>query len=870
MTSPAVNQLIQELEASYEGFEVIGSAPEYYFLEAFFPIEFLDDLNGMDQIMGVIPASQAITSTGLVTSQADFVHESDRVRSTLPEGFDGTGLTVGIMSDSFDISSNGSAAEDIASKDLPENINILQEGPSGGLSDEGRAMAQLIHDLAPGADLAFSSVAFGETNFAQQIRDLADPDLGSADILVDDISYVTEPFFQDGIIAQAIDEVVTNQGVAYFSAAGNRADQSYESTNFEGTPDSEGLFNDLTFHDFDPTDGVDTRQLITLSPGRTLFSLQWDDPFYTLDGVDTDLGVLLVEPGTSNVLVEADSLNVLTQTPLEVLDFINSNDTPIQVEVMIPIVDGPQPERIKYVNFLNPITFNEFDTQSNTIVGHSAATNAMAVGAVPFFTQTVPTPFTSTGPTTFLFKPDGTPLDSPEIRQTPDIAGIDGADNTFFGNDIDNNGFPNIFGTSASAPHVAAIAALILEANPDFTPQEVYDRLQETAIDLGEPGDDTLTGAGLANAYDAIFGPPESVSLPFEDDFEDGDLSLAYTTNSNGAGRIQVTEGNGPIDTKHLTLDSSFDLGFSSSLNEVILNVDTTDFANIELSFDQREFEDEDDPMPATFTGSVNADGVALSTDGINWIRLISLTGSDSTETYQTQTFDLSEIAADNNLTLDSEIQIKFQQFGNFPIDSDGFAFDNISVTGTPILIAPVATAVDDVLLGTDENDTIAGLMGDDRIEGNAGNDLLRGDVNNRSSDEAGGNDTISGGAGNDRIGGKAGDDQLFGNEGRDRLWGDQGDDTLRGGLGNDELHGDSGNLSGGADLFILAADEGTDTIVDFEPGLDLIGLAGDLTFSELSIVQVNGNTRILVGDETLAILENVTEPLTDQDFTTI
>ncbi|MGF1493135.1 MAG: choice-of-anchor I family protein [Microcoleaceae cyanobacterium] len=175
-----------------------------------------------------------------------------------------------------------------------------------------------------------------------------------------------------------------------------------------------------------------------------------------------------------------------------------------------------------------------------------------------------------------------------------------------------------------------------------------------------------------------------------------------------------------------------------------------------------------------------------------------------------------------------------------------------------------VGDDANDLILANDGNDTVAGGLGDDAIFGGAGRDLLRGDADDRSSDEEGGNDRIFGGEGNDRIGGKAGDDELFGDEGNDRIWGDQGADTLRGGLGNDTLNGDSGDIFGGADVFVLAAGEGTDTITDFEMGLDLIGLAEGLTFGELSL----SGSEIGFGSEILAILEGVSaEDLGADDF---
>ena len=100
--------------------------------------------------------------------------------------------------------------------------------------------------------------------------------------------------------------------------------------------------------------------------------------------------------------------------------------------------------------------------------------------------------------------------------------------------------------------------------------------------------------------------------------------------------------------------------------------------------------------MPEKFVGSNNSDGVALSVDGTNWYRLISLTGDNSPQHYQTKTFDLTKFAAQNYLTLGEDVQIKFQQFDDLAINttdpskpSDGMAFDNISVTGSVVPTKP-------------------------------------------------------------------------------------------------------------------------------------------------------------------------------------
>jgi Ca2+-binding RTX toxin-like protein len=177
-----------------------------------------------------------------------------------------------------------------------------------------------------------------------------------------------------------------------------------------------------------------------------------------------------------------------------------------------------------------------------------------------------------------------------------------------------------------------------------------------------------------------------------------------------------------------------------------------------------------------------------------------------------------------------------------------------------------VGTSADEKLYSRSGDDTIAGGLGNDVIYGNDGDDVLRGDDNSRSSGgSVGGDDIIYGGLGNERIGGKGGNDSLYGDEGDDQIWGDNGDDLLWGGLGNDTLTGGSE-----LDTFVVAAGEGTETIVDFHIDKDFIGLANGLEFGQLSLNVEGNNTLIGFADETLAILKGITDTLTHADFVAI
>ena len=128
-------------------------------------------------------------------------------------------------------------SEDVESGDLPGSGNTCPgqatpvNTPSMTLNldrkiateDEGRAMAQIVHDLAPGASLAFATAFNGELSFAENIEKLASPVSeggAGAKVVADDVSYFDEPFFQDGPVAVAVENAVAG-GAAYFSAAGN-------------------------------------------------------------------------------------------------------------------------------------------------------------------------------------------------------------------------------------------------------------------------------------------------------------------------------------------------------------------------------------------------------------------------------------------------------------------------------------------------------------------------------------------------------------------------------------------------------------------------------------------------------------------------
>ena len=456
------------------------------------PIGAIDDMAQLDSLQ-FAKASISSTNAGQCTSEGDVAMRSDVARDTF--GVDGSGVSVGVMSDSYDCL--GGAAADVATGDLPPGISVLEEGDCANGIDEGRAMMQLTYDVAPGANLVYQTANFGQANFAQGIIDLAN---AGANVIVDDIYYFAEPMFQDGIIAQAVDTVV-GMGVAYFSAAGNFGRNSYQSS---FNPSGQNFMLDIKgveceAHDFDPGPGVDVLQSITIPEGATFnLTFQWDSPFFSVSGPPgspNDLDILLLDStGTTTMGIPGIVANVGGDA-VEVITFENPEGSGASnFNLLIGNCGGPNPELIKYIIF-NPqsgMTINEYDTQSSTVFGHINASGAEAVGAA-FFLDTpefgtsppILESSSSAGGTPILFDPSGNPLESSVIRMKPQIVAPDGTGTTFFGIPVGDMSCPfHFFGTSAAAPHAAGVAALMLESMPPLTPSEIYDAMEISAISM--------------------------------------------------------------------------------------------------------------------------------------------------------------------------------------------------------------------------------------------------------------------------------------------------------------------------------------------------------------------------------------------------
>jgi hypothetical protein len=580
------------------------------------PVAALADLAALPSLEFGEPVLAAVRATtqGSVVSQGDISLGADTVRAT--EDVDGAGVTVGVLSDSYRCNPpafvpgapTSTAAEDAVSGDVPDSVQVLSNGPCPA-SDEGRAMVQLVHDVAPGAAQKFHTAFNGMVDFANGILRLRN---AGANVIVDDVIYYAENMFSDGIIAQAADRAVA-AGAAYFSSAGNDARLSYESVYREAnvgaspgrTLNGRGTPFVLRAHDFDASAGTDTLQKIkvTQSGGQAviLFSFQWDQPFLSSTtyahvtdptatsqprGATGDLDMLiyaangalvpLCPPGLSvGITCQITGARNIGRDAVDLAALVVTGPKSKTGEFFVRFVrsGGTAPRHVKYVAFelAGLLDIVDHDTASGTSYGHANGRNVGSVGAAAWYfteafdaefsTLVKDTPgacvpaclnsFSSAGGVPIYLDKYGLPLPSADNRPNPRFTGPDGGNTTFFFadssfDDDDNDGkasptsrfitpeldapadeLPNFFGTSASAPHVAGVAALMLQKNDGLSPQQVYSILMSTAKDIVKrevavipgPGDSQFTpvgagydpdaGAGFVDAAAAVAAVPK-------------------------------------------------------------------------------------------------------------------------------------------------------------------------------------------------------------------------------------------------------------------------------------------------------------------------------------------------------------------------
>ncbi len=536
------------------------------------PLSALEEIAALDEVVALHRGETPLTQK-VDTTEGDVAHGADDARQAF--GVDGTGVKVGVLSDGVDSLGNLQA-----SGDLPAGVVVLPG--QAGTGSEGTAMLEIIHDLAPGAQLYFATAKPDRAQFAQNIRDLAD---AGCDVIVDDVSYPTSPVFQDGIVAAAVEEVAA-EGVLYFSAAGDGGNANDgTSGTWEGdyvdsgevvhlVPE-DGSNGDGVLHDFG---GSLMNAVTTTAPNGVM--LQWSDP---VDASDNDYDLCLLDAdGTTVLACSTNWQEGPGDHPYERLDL------PVEAGSLVVVInfDGLADARYFHLTTVGGGAL-ALATPGN-IFGQQAASSAFAVAAVDVATaagdvflggaENPVETFSADGPRRIFYSATGDPITPGDLsstggalRQKPDVTAADGVSTA-------TPGFNPFTGTSAAAAHAAGLAALMKELDPTLTPERARAVFSETALDIEAPGADRDSGYGIimAEALLAAFASPcGSPSAP---------ASFQTSNPAPVSGESYVLAWSAVTDADSYELQEATDAAFSGPVTFTFTGTSTSFTRSVESS----------------------------------------------------------------------------------------------------------------------------------------------------------------------------------------------------------------------------------------------------------------------------------------------
>jgi hypothetical protein len=532
------------LESYEAGIEIVNE--ELNIVQVWIPFTRIMEVARLPFVIRITAPSYAISWIGSKTTEGDAILRADDLRAL---GFDGSGARVGVISDGAN-----SRASAIASGDLPSNITILREG-SG---DEGTALLEIVHDLAPRAQLGFCGTATSAEMIAC-VNELSNE--FEADIIVDDLGFPFEPFFADGPIAQAVENILSDR--IYASSAGNSAQRHYQGDYVDS---NDGLGS----HRIGPENNS-----FEIMGSPMLVVLQWSNQF-GLAGDDYDICLATWTPEEC----DAAGINNVQNGDDDPIEAVVAN-CPSGCSLQVRLISGSPQELELYVFFGNLAAADQ--VAAHSIWGHAAVPGVLATAAIAADDPGNDTieAFSSRGPVTILFP-------ASETRPKPDVTAIDGVSVTGAG------GFPSpFFGTSAAAPHVAGVTALL--KGGFTTASEIIDALKSSAVDLGNPGIDNTFGAGRIDAFAAaqLLNQPPNGTI----DKPTGNLTIF---------RGQSVNFNGTCEDPNSIVNATFlwDFGTGSGIpDDTREDPGTVVFNNsgtFTISFACTDGFDEADPSPDT------------------------------------------------------------------------------------------------------------------------------------------------------------------------------------------------------------------------------------------------------------------------------
>ena len=323
-----------------------------------------------------IVASAATAAGPAPNNSADMAVAGAAARSTF--AVSGAGVTIGIISDSFN--SKGQAAANQAAGYLP-NVTVL--GDATG-TDEGQAIAELVHETAPGAAIVFDAVGTTLPAFASAVTALQN---AGSKIIIDDVSVLNEPFFEFGDVLEIAIENFIAAGGSYFTSAGNDGGTYYQAA-FNGM--SAALPGTTALVTAENFGGGSILESFTHTATFNLaIDLQWETPFRSVgnggpNGTGAQDSLALYIYNSSNTLIASRTANVGGGDPVQYLTISNLAAGSYKVAVVLNGGTAPGVFRYEFVenNVDDTISDSKANTGGGNLIGHAELADVNTVGAV--------------------------------------------------------------------------------------------------------------------------------------------------------------------------------------------------------------------------------------------------------------------------------------------------------------------------------------------------------------------------------------------------------------------------------------------------------------------------------------------------------
>ena len=543
------------------GGQIISDFPAYDSISIHFPANKIENLAARSDVRAVQRAIPSVCGAGTPVSEGVRTHAAATIRNTY--GVDGTGLKIGVISDGVD---------SLARSKASGNLNAKAAALSGlsGSGDEGTAMMEIVQDILPGAEILFAGVGGGTSDapIANSIDALRQR---GCSVIVDDVLHPSESPFQETASGNAVRRA-SDAGVLYFSSAANTGNLAHNHSQvWQGNYADGGVVGTTSSHYHQFSAG--TNELVVTvdssvtNPHIVLF---WAEANGSA-GTDYDLWV---KDSNGNFKYSDQGRNTQSGSGNALESIVPPSGTPLVSGDKIIVINKSSPT----VRFMHLAIRGATVTggTNGSIRGHNAATaaNAFCIAATNAANSPAPSAFTGgatnpvenfscDGPRRAFFNFNGTTIVNGSTDYTatggqefnkPDFTAADGVRTSL-------SGFSTFFGTSAAAPHAAAIAALVRAYNPTLTPAQIRTLLEQTALNIEDAANgtnkwDRTSGHGIVMAQAALAAAaaPDGLALTTTNGWEvismQGAIntgtppSSTYTLTNNGATTINWSAAN--------------------------------------------------------------------------------------------------------------------------------------------------------------------------------------------------------------------------------------------------------------------------------------------------------------------------------------